>query len=356
MSITISNMCPSDMRAPPDVSKTSPQPASLASLPKPPLSTNASTSASSNTPSRLRAGNKVLEAHDKLEQVTRDMDYKMNSALIKTEKEFHEGYKIYVNQKNAEMKELVNKYKERTSKLSIKDEKIRKLELIIHDLKHQLFISEEQKENKIKEALKWKMKGEIMEQDKRFLEKQLKDARKQNRLLKIAISKMQNDFEKLASDTKHPLGVNYSLNDESKNNLLSQLDKVISEHQELGQDLSNKEVIEKLEQANNKIDAIAQTKINSFTAYTDDNMLREKIHKSEAKPESESRTQIKHSSQSYHHYESSRKPGSFSRSFRQNTRKVPVGSAQNVSAIKRKLGNDERWNRFCNDMINPGKE
>lgn len=247
---------------------------------------------------RPRAGSKVLEAHDKLEQVARDIDYKMNSALIKTEKEFHEGYKIYVNQKNAEMKELVNKFKERTSKLSIKDEKIKKLELIIHDLKHQLFVSEEQKENKIKEALKWKTKGEIMEQDRQFLEKQLKDARKQNRLLKIAISRLQNDFERLALDTKHPVTVNYALNEESKNNLLSQLDRIISEHQELGQDLSNKEVLEKLEKVNSKIDAIAQAKIDSFTAYTDDNMLREKLHRSGTKTRDELQGNSKHSSKS----------------------------------------------------------
>ena len=70
-------------------------------------------------------GNKVLEAHNKLEEVALDIDRTMNTSLVKTEKKFYEGYKMYVNQKSQEMKELVNKYKERTSKLSIKDEKIK---------------------------------------------------------------------------------------------------------------------------------------------------------------------------------------------------------------------------------------
>lgn len=70
------------------------------------------------------AGNKVLEAHEKLEEVAKDLDKRMNFALVQTEKEFHEGYKMYVNQKNSEMKELVTKFKERTAKLSQKDEKI----------------------------------------------------------------------------------------------------------------------------------------------------------------------------------------------------------------------------------------
>lgn len=59
----------------------------------------------------------------------------MNIALVKTEHEFLRGYNMYVNKKNTQMNELVTKYKERNSNLNIKDEKINKLEKIIHDLK-----------------------------------------------------------------------------------------------------------------------------------------------------------------------------------------------------------------------------
>jgi hypothetical protein len=272
----------------------------------------------------------------------------MNYALVKTEKEFHDGYKMYVNQKNTEMKELINKFKERTSKLSIKDEKIKKLEIVIHDLRHQLFVSEEQKELKIKEAMRWKMKGDILDQDKQFLEKQLKDSRKQNRLLKIAISKLQNDFERLARQTKGPINISYSLHEDVQSNLLSQLDKVITEHQDLGQDLSNKEVLEKLDEANTHMNAIAQTKLNSYTAYTDENHLREKLIKSEKKPRSESRANLQNSTKSYQKYESPKKNLSFNRSYKPSSKHKPIiiNNTQNVSAIKHKLGNDEKWNKF----------
>ena len=59
----------------------------------------------------------------------------MNIALVKTEHEFLRGYNMYVNKKNNQIQELVTKYKERNSNLSIKDEKISKLEKVIHDLK-----------------------------------------------------------------------------------------------------------------------------------------------------------------------------------------------------------------------------
>lgn len=94
----------------------------------------------------------------------------MNSALVKTEHEFLQGYGAFVNQKNSEMNELVNRYVNRSSNVSLLEERIVKLEGVIHDLRNQLYMAEECKENKVKEAMKWKMRGEILEQDKAFLE------------------------------------------------------------------------------------------------------------------------------------------------------------------------------------------
>lgn len=223
--------------------------------------------------------------------------------------------------------------------------RLNKLELAIHDLKYQLYASEEQKELKIKEALKWKMKLEIVEHDKNFLEKQLKDARKQNRLLKIAISKLQNDFERLARETKHPINIAYSLHEEDKNNLLEQLDQVIKSHQDNGEDLSNNEVLQKLEEQNLKMAEIAKTQLDSYTAYIDDEGLREKLNKSENKNRG-SRSLIHHSNKSSQKFESPQKKSINDLKSKRARAHVPVGSAQNVSAIKKKLGSDENWNKF----------
>jgi hypothetical protein len=47
----------------------------------------------------------------------------------------------------------------------------------------------------------------ILQGENKFLLNQVKDSRKQNRLLKIAISKLQNDFERIARETKHPIEI-----------------------------------------------------------------------------------------------------------------------------------------------------
>ena len=48
----------------------------------------------------------------------------MNKALVKTEHVFLQGYNLFVKEKQAKMQELVNKFKQRNTSLSIKDDKI----------------------------------------------------------------------------------------------------------------------------------------------------------------------------------------------------------------------------------------
>lgn len=220
-------------------------------------------------------------------------------------------------------------------------------------LNNQLFVAEEQKENKIKEAMKWKMKGEILEQDKKFLEKQLKDARKQNRLLKIAISKLQNDFERVARHTQHPIEINYSLHENDRNNLLERLERVMEENKE--ENLDNDQILKKLEETCENIGVIAATKIDSHTAYTTDNGLRDKLRENSQRNHS-----ISHSSQknkSLQKYEAAKKSLEYSpnkiknRKVHNAKQDLPVGSAQKVSSIKKKLGGDEKWNQFCSEFL-----
>lgn len=162
-----------------------------------------------------------------------------------------------------------------------------------------MFYSEQQKEKKIVEIKKLKENEQMLMNENKFLVTQVKEARKQNRLLKIAISKLQNDFERLARQTKHPIQVNYSLHQNQDDNLLDRLDKVIEDHK---QDDSLKVVhnlIEKeREESNgskkslhsnidsilandnkriNQVGKIAESKLNSYADYTHDDGLRQKL-------------------------------------------------------------------------------
>jgi low affinity Fe/Cu permease len=93
----------------------------------------------------------------------------MNSALVKTEHIFLQGYNLFVKQKEAKMKELVDKFKERNTSLSLKDEKINKLEKCIYTLKNQLFYSEQQKEKKIEEIMRLKENEQMLINENKFL-------------------------------------------------------------------------------------------------------------------------------------------------------------------------------------------
>jgi low affinity Fe/Cu permease len=59
----------------------------------------------------------------------------MKETMVKTEHVFLQGYNQFVKQKQAKMQDLVEKFKGRNTNLSIKDQKISKLEKYIHSLK-----------------------------------------------------------------------------------------------------------------------------------------------------------------------------------------------------------------------------
>lgn len=71
---------------------------------------------------------KIDEENEKLNDVIRDMDQKLNKVLKRQEADYLKGYSIYVREKERELRDLVMKLNERNSNSSLKDE-------IIHGLK-----------------------------------------------------------------------------------------------------------------------------------------------------------------------------------------------------------------------------
>ena len=54
---------------------------------------------------------------------------------------------------------------------------------------------EKLKEKQRKETLKWRSKAENLDEDCKFLQKQVKETKKQNQLLKLAITRLQYELE-----------------------------------------------------------------------------------------------------------------------------------------------------------------
>lgn len=132
---------------------------------------------------------------EKLDSVIDDLDVKLNRVLAKQEYEYLKGYNIYVKKKEKELRQLIEKLNEKNSNNTLKDEKITNLELQIHKLRGEQIKLDEAKEKQKKETLKWKTKAQILEEDKKFLECQIKDAKRHNKLLKLAIGRLQKELE-----------------------------------------------------------------------------------------------------------------------------------------------------------------
>lgn len=198
--------------------------------------------------------------------------------------------------------------------------------------------------------MKLKEREQILLNENKFLTKQVKDARKQNRLLKIAISKLQSDFDRVARESKHPLNISYSLDENDKDNILSRIERVMENSKDADQnheEMSKNDILAKLESESKKISSIAQTKIDSYADYTHDEGLRNKLNEAKDKA---NKSYSDYKNPTFQKYELIKKNLAYSpikiRNKKPKTREIPVGSAQKISSIKKRLGGDDKWKQF----------
>ena len=123
--------------------------------------------------------------------------------------------------------------------------------------------------------MKSKENEKLLIGENQFLMKQIKEARKQNRLLKIAISKLQNDFERVVRETKHPIEINYSLLENDKDNILQKLDRIMN--QNASEEFSTEKVLDKLEDVEKTMKNIAEEKTNDYQDFSHEEGLRKKL-------------------------------------------------------------------------------
>jgi len=124
------------------------------------------------------------------------LDKKLNRVLLKQEYDYLKGYNIYVKRKEKELRELIDKLNEKNSNNTLKDEKINNLERTIHAIREDQIKQEKEKEALVEKVKYWKTKALGYEQEKDFLQNQIMDAKRQNKLLKLAIGRLQSELEK----------------------------------------------------------------------------------------------------------------------------------------------------------------
>lgn len=123
------------------------------------------------------------------------LDQKLENVLKKQEHDYLKGYSLYVKQKERELREIVAKLNEKNSNNTKKEEMIQNLKITIKKM-HTEQINIEQEKSELKEKSKyWKSRAEAFEQDKKFLQDQVLDGKRQNKLLKLAITRLQEDIK-----------------------------------------------------------------------------------------------------------------------------------------------------------------
>ena len=106
------------------------------------------------------------------------------------------AYNIYVKRKEKELLDKVMEMKA-NSNSEIKDQKIQKLEMGIGKLRR-----ETQEQEKIKDQLRqqiktWKQKYDFEKQEHEFYHNHAMETKRKNKLLKVAVGRLQVEYDKL---------------------------------------------------------------------------------------------------------------------------------------------------------------
>lgn len=134
----------------------------------------------------------VMKLKDDIDGVIGNLDDKLNLVLAKQEYEYLKSYNIYVKRKEKELRELIDKLNEKNSNNTQKDEKINNLEKTIKSIRDDQIRMEKEKDDQAKKIKKWQSRANNFEQERDFLQKQVLESKRQNKLLKLAIGRLQN--------------------------------------------------------------------------------------------------------------------------------------------------------------------
>ena len=141
-----------------------------------------------------KSNDEVAKLKGDIDHVVSNLDDKLNLVLAKQEYEYLKSYNIYVKRKEKELRELIDKLNEKNSNNTQKDEKINNLEKTIKSIRDDQIRMEKEKDEQAKKIKKWQSRSNNFEQERDFLQKQVLESKRQNKLLKLAIGRLQNQI------------------------------------------------------------------------------------------------------------------------------------------------------------------
>lgn len=136
-------------------------------------------------------GTKILGLHQDLQALVDVLDERVESKLSANEKAYFVAYKSFMFTVQKEYKELKQKADEEETKTR-RDAKIQSLEKELDWFMNEALRLDELVKKYKKELDKWKGKAEALEDDRQFLENQIKQAKRTNKSLRSAVEEVQS--------------------------------------------------------------------------------------------------------------------------------------------------------------------
>merc|ERR1712039_425949 len=135
-------------------------------------------------------GQSILQLHADLQALADDLDERVEAKLNANENAFFLAYKEFMLKIQKEFRELKQKADEEETKTR-RDLKIQSLEKRLDWFMNEALRLDELCKKYKKDLDKWKGKAEALEDDRQFLENQIKTAKNNNKTLRGAVEKAQ---------------------------------------------------------------------------------------------------------------------------------------------------------------------
>ncbi|CAE8614324.1 unnamed protein product [Polarella glacialis] len=137
------------------------------------------------------AGPRITDHHTDLTTLANSLDQRMEALLKEHEKDFFLAYKTHMYTVQKEIKMLRMKADQEEAKTR-EDTKIKALEGELDWFMTEALRLDELCKGYKKEVDKWKAKAEALDEDRRFLEDQIKGAKRQNKILRAAAERARS--------------------------------------------------------------------------------------------------------------------------------------------------------------------
>lgn len=139
---------------------------------------------------KMECGDQILKLHKDLQALADDLDERVESKLNANENAFFLAYKSHMYTVQKEFKELRQRADEEETKTR-RDAKIQSLEKELDWFMNEALRLDELCKKYKKELDKWKGRAEALEDDRQFLENQIKTAKRNNKTLRSNVEKAQ---------------------------------------------------------------------------------------------------------------------------------------------------------------------